>query len=62
MADELNRTPELGDEVEVNGGFLRVERVDGNRIERLKFTSNDSELISLPITASLPNTKAPVHE
>jgi CBS domain containing-hemolysin-like protein len=68
VADELNRTPELGDEVEVNGGFLRVERVDGNRVERLKFTPNDSDAVSDTVSGaasdlvSLPNTKATVHE
>ncbi len=34
----LDRLPELGDEVEADGGTLRVERVIGNHVERLRFT------------------------
>lgn len=35
---ELGRLPTIGDEVEVEGGSLRVERLDGRRIDRLRFT------------------------
>ena len=35
---ELGRIPEVGDEVDVPGGRLRVERVDGRRVDRLRFT------------------------
>lgn len=42
VTDELDRMPELGDEVQVEGGTLRVERVVGNHLERLKFTPHDS--------------------
>ncbi|MBC7723151.1 MAG: HlyC/CorC family transporter [Burkholderiaceae bacterium] len=56
IADELDRTPELGDEVEVDGGVMRVERVDGNRIERMKYTPTD------PDHVSLPSAKAEVNE
>jgi CBS domain containing-hemolysin-like protein len=35
---ELGRIPLVGDEVEVLGGSLRVERLDGRRIDRLRFT------------------------
>ena len=38
VTDELDRIPELGDEVEIDGGTLRVERVVRNHIERLRFT------------------------
>lgn len=38
VSDELDRMPRLGDEVEVQGGTLRVERVVGNHLERLTFT------------------------
>ena len=34
----LDRLPELGDEVETDAGTLRVERVIGNHVERLRFT------------------------
>lgn len=37
---ELGRLPTIGDEVEVEGGSLRVERLDGRRIDRLRFTPN----------------------
>ncbi|MFP5312131.1 MAG: hemolysin family protein, partial [Actinomycetes bacterium] len=38
VTDRLDRLPELGDEVEVDGGTLRVERVAGMHVERLRFT------------------------
>jgi CBS domain containing-hemolysin-like protein len=38
VTDQLDRLPELGDEVEVDGGTLRVERVSGTHVERLRFT------------------------
>lgn len=38
VADQLDRIPEVGDEVAVEGGRLRVERVDGARVDRLRFT------------------------
>jgi CBS domain containing-hemolysin-like protein len=37
VTDELDRMPELGDEVPVTGGVLRVERMDGPRVLRLQF-------------------------
>ncbi|WP_104140900.1 hemolysin family protein [Arthrobacter sp. ZGTC131] len=38
VTDQLDRIPELGDEVVIDGGTLRVERVVGTHVERLKFT------------------------
>lgn len=38
VTDRLDRIPELGDEVDLDGGSLRVERVLGTHVERLKFT------------------------
>lgn len=35
---ELGRLPTIGDEVVVEDGSLRVERLDGRRIDRLRFT------------------------
>jgi len=35
---ELGRLPAAGDEVEVEGGTLSVQRLDGRRIDRLRFT------------------------
>ncbi|MCV9992747.1 hemolysin family protein [Paeniglutamicibacter sp. ZC-3] len=41
VTDQLDRIPELGDEVTLPEGTLRVERVLGTHIERLKFTPGD---------------------
>lgn len=38
VMSELGRIPVVGDEVAVEGGLLRVERLDGRRIDRLRFT------------------------
>ncbi|QHF23814.1 DUF21 domain-containing protein [Rathayibacter sp. VKM Ac-2804] len=38
VMSELGRLPAVGDEVPVEGGSLRVERLDGRRIDRLRFT------------------------
>ena len=34
----LGRLPAVGDEVEVEGGRFRVQRLDGRRIDRIQFT------------------------
>ena len=39
----LGRLPELGDEVAVEAGRLRVERVDGARIVRLRYLPDDPD-------------------
>ena len=47
MSDQLDRVPELGDEVAVGGGVLRVERVTGAQLGRIRFTPDpDTEQIS----------------
>jgi CBS domain containing-hemolysin-like protein len=43
VSDRLDRIPELGDEVAIEGGTLRVERVVGTHVERLKFTPDASQ-------------------
>ncbi len=43
VTDQLDRLPELGDEVPVDGGILRVERVVGTRVERLRFTPDSGQ-------------------
>jgi CBS domain containing-hemolysin-like protein len=43
VTDKLDRIPELGDEIEVEEGTLRVERVLGTHVERLRFTPTDPE-------------------
>lgn len=40
VLSQLGRMPEVGDEVRVHDGTLRVERLEGRRISRLKFTSD----------------------
>jgi len=42
VTDELDRIPEVGDEVALDAGMLRVERVDGARVLRLSFTPSDT--------------------
>jgi CBS domain containing-hemolysin-like protein len=42
VTDQLDRIPELGDEVAIESGTLRVERVAGTRVERLRFTPDPS--------------------
>lgn len=43
VTDQLDRIPELGDEVTVDGGTLRVERVVGTHVERLRFMPDESQ-------------------
>jgi hypothetical protein len=44
VTEQLDRLPEVGDEVELEGGTLRVERVVGQRLERLRFVPSPAEL------------------
>jgi CBS domain containing-hemolysin-like protein len=43
VTDQLDRIPELGDEVQIEGGTLRVERVLGTHVERIRFTPDESQ-------------------
>jgi CBS domain containing-hemolysin-like protein len=43
VTDQLDRIPELGDEVGIDGGTLRVERVLGTHVERIRFTPDASQ-------------------
>jgi CBS domain containing-hemolysin-like protein len=38
VMSELGHLPVIGDTVEVDGGTLRVDRMDGRRIDRIRFT------------------------
>lgn len=40
---ELDRLPLRGDEVAIEGGVLRVERLDGRRIDRIRYTPAPEE-------------------
>ncbi|MET1085935.1 MAG: hemolysin family protein [Arthrobacter sp.] len=43
VTDQLDRIPELGDEVQIDAGVLRVERVLGTHVERIRFTPDTPE-------------------
>ena len=38
LMSELGRLPAVGDIVEIDGGVFRIERLDGRRIDRVRFT------------------------
>jgi CBS domain containing-hemolysin-like protein len=38
MMSALGRIPSVGDEIEIDDGKLRVERMDGRRVDRVRFT------------------------
>ncbi len=38
VMNELGRLPKVGDEVLIDGGTLRVERLDGRRVDRIRYT------------------------
>ena len=40
---ELERIPSAGDSVEIDGGTLTVQRMDGRRIDRIRFTPSPDE-------------------
>ena len=40
---ELGRIPEVGDKIMVQGGVISVTRMDGRRVDRLRFTPEVSD-------------------
>jgi Hemolysins and related proteins containing CBS domains len=40
---ELGRIPEVGDEVELDTGIIRVSLMDGRRIDRLRFIRRSTD-------------------
>jgi CBS domain containing-hemolysin-like protein len=44
IMSELGRIPERGDEIRIENGVLRVERMDGRRVDRVRFTPDDLEV------------------
>ncbi len=44
MMSVLGRIPAVGDEVEIEDGTLRIERMDGRRADRVRFTPNPETL------------------
>jgi CBS domain containing-hemolysin-like protein len=43
LMSELGRLPVVGDTVRVSGGEFRIERLDGRRIDRVRYTPNPPE-------------------
>jgi len=43
ISDRLDRIPELGDEVHIDGGILRIDRVDGVHVQRVRYTPSDPD-------------------
>ncbi|MCU1469947.1 MAG: hypothetical protein JWQ39_1096 [Glaciihabitans sp.] len=44
LMSELGRLPVVGDVVTVNGGQFRIERLDGRRIDRVRYTPRSSDI------------------
>ncbi len=44
LMSSLGRIPVVGDEVTIENGVLRVERMDGRRIDRVRFTPETTEV------------------
>jgi CBS domain containing-hemolysin-like protein len=47
LMSELGRIPKVGDEVEIEGGLLRVERMEGRRVERIRFVPTPHDEIGV---------------
>ncbi|CAM5511988.1 CBS domain containing-hemolysin-like protein OS=Leifsonia shinshuensis OX=150026 GN=HNR13_003284 PE=4 SV=1 [Leifsonia shinshuensis] len=43
VMNELGRLPKVGDEVPIDGGTLRVERLEGRRVDRIRYTPDPDE-------------------
>ena len=41
----VGRIPQVGDEVEIEDGILRVERMDGRRVDRVRFSPTNLDVI-----------------
>jgi CBS domain containing-hemolysin-like protein len=48
VADVLDRIPEVGDEVTIGQGILRVEHLDGTRVDRLRYLPHPPEPAAEP--------------
>ncbi|MFT2751738.1 hemolysin family protein [Clavibacter sp. Sh2088] len=53
VMSELGRLPVVGDELELETGTLRVERLDGRRIDRIRFTPSPE-----PVATAVGTTRA----
>lgn len=47
MMSVLGRIPAVGDEVQLDDGTLRVERMDGRRVDRVRFTPHSDPMSSV---------------
>jgi magnesium and cobalt exporter, CNNM family len=54
VTDELDRLPELGDEITIAQGRLRVEGMDGTRVVRVRYTPEEPQ----PLTPSRPSRQS----
>lgn len=60
VMNELGRLPVVGDEVLIDGGTLRVERLDGRRIDRIRFTPDPEDVPQIDdVRAPDPRVAAP---
>ncbi|MCU1418305.1 MAG: HlyC/CorC family transporter, partial [Schumannella sp.] len=59
MMSELGRIAEVGDTVEIEAGVFRVERMDGRRIDRLRFTPASTEPAGTEPAGTAPAGPAP---
>ncbi|PXA71761.1 hemolysin family protein [Cryobacterium arcticum] len=53
VTDRLDRIPEVGDVVTIDAGTLRVERMDGARVLRVRLTPTESGLDADPLPAAI---------
>jgi CBS domain containing-hemolysin-like protein len=44
IMSRIGRIPTVGDELEIENGTLRVERMDGRRVDRVRFTPTQEEV------------------
>ena len=54
VTDNLDRLPEVGDEITIAHGCLRVEQMDKTRVGRLRYTPEEPE----PLTPSSPSRQS----
>ena len=46
LMSEIGRIPQVGDVVEIDAGTFRIERLDGRRIDRVRFTPNPQDEVT----------------
>ena len=56
---ELGRLPAVGDTVDIAAGTFRIERLDGRRIDRVRFTPLATGEITLPTVVARPEGGEP---